>query len=347
MKKVRVAIIDDSIVFRTFLRQILMQGRDIEVVGVFADPVEAMDEIPKIRPDVIAVDMEMPKLRGDEFLKAVLPKNPNVRAIVISAASGSVFDAMRAGAVDFVGKPNSQPGYANDDFRDDIIGKVMAAASAKSPFPAQPPVPAQKPAAGSPAAGLLKVTDKNIVAIGGSTGGTEAIIQVIREFPADMPGTLVVIHMPPGFTNMYAARADRSCQMSVREAKNRDRIRRGQILVAPGGNEQMRVVADGGGYYVELAEAPKVSGHCPSVDVLFESVAEAAGKNAVGVILTGMGADGAKNLKKMRDSGAHTIGQDEESCVVYGMPKVAYDIGGVSEQLPLKSIGAAVVRRFT
>ena len=349
--RIRVVIVDDSIVFRTFLQQTLLKDRDIEVIAMFANPTEALDRIPDLSPDVVALDMEMPGMRGDEFLRKALQVNPKFKAVVISALSGNVFSAMQAGAVDFVGKPSSQPGYTNDDFREDVISKIKIAASARGSFSASATAPA--PSSGSAvkalnigSGGLRRVSSRHIVAIGASTGGTEAILQVINHFPKDMPGVVIVQHMPPGFTRMYAERADRVCKMAVREARDQDRVEQGLVLVAPGGQSQCRVVRRGGGYQIELKEEPKVSGHCPSVDVLFESVASAAGANAVGIILTGMGADGAKSLKKLRDAGAHTIGQDEASCVVYGMPKEAYSLGGVVEQLPLSSISAAVVRRF-
>ncbi|MCL1828566.1 MAG: chemotaxis response regulator protein-glutamate methylesterase [Oscillospiraceae bacterium] len=345
-KKVRIVIVDDSLVFRTFLQHALEPCHDIEIAGVFADPVEALDRISKISPDVLVIDMEMPKIRGNEFLKKAMPNNPHMKAVIISSLSDNVFDAMQAGATDFVSKPASRPGYTNTEFTADIIETIRIAATAK-PRAAARYIPQTKPAAPQPVAGLRPGTGRSLIAIGASTGGTEAILQVIQTFPADTPGVVIVQHMPPGFTKMYADRADKICSMTVREAKNNDRVERGLILIAPGGSEQMRVESSDGGYTVDLRHGPKVSGHCPSVDVLFDSVASAAGRNAVGVILTGMGADGAQGLKKMRMSGAHTIGQDENTCIVYGMPKVAYDIGGVAEQLPLQSIGHAVTRRLS
>jgi len=205
---------------------------------------------------------------------------------------------------------------------------------------AKPSMPVARPS-------VSGATSKSLIAIGASTGGTEAIIEVVKKFPANTPGVVIVQHMPPVFTKMYAERVDRICAMSVREAKNADRVERGTILIAPGGDEQMYVRQDAKGYYVYITPGAKVSGHCPSVDVMFDSVAKVAGRNAVGVILTGMGADGAKGLTDMKKAGAHTIGQDEESCVVYGMPMEAFKRGGVSEQLTLTAIGDAVLRRFS
>lgn len=356
VSKIRVAIIDDSVFFREFLSRSLAGQPGIEIVGVFGDPVEAMSRIVQLRPDVMTVDMEMPKMRGNEFLRKALPKCPTTKAVVISSLSGNVFDAMHAGAIDFVGKPGSQPGYEKEQFVVDIVRKIKiaAAAHARVPLQTRPPVQTRSSAPvrvqtafPGRTANLLGVTPKSIIAIGASTGGTEAIIEVIKDFPANTPAVIIVQHMPPVFTKMYAERVDKICAMSVREAKHADRLERGTILIAPGGDQQLRVVSDSRGYYVTLATEPKVNGHCPSVDVMFESVAKIAGGSAVGVILTGMGADGARNLLAMKRAGAYTFGQDEESCVVYGMPKVAYDLGGVSEQLPLNAIGDAVLRKFS
>ena len=343
MRKIRVMIIDDSIMFREFLSRTLATDTSLELVGSFADPIKAMEQIALLKPIVLLVDMEMPKMRGDEFLRTVLPKHPGVNAVVVSSLSKNVFEAMQAGAIDFVGKPGSTPGYEKEQFTEDVIEKIKIAAAASSQRPLAA-VPAMPPLGVLP---LAKAKTKSIIAIGASTGGTEAIIQVIKDFPSTTPGIVVVQHMPPVFTRLYAERVDKLIAMKVREAKHGDRVEQGTVLIAPGGDLQMRIRNEGQGYSISLTKGPKVSGHCPSVDVLFESVAQEAGSHAVGVILTGMGADGARALKQIRDKGAHTIGQDENSSIVYGMPKVAYDLGGVVEQLPLTSIGQAVLRRFS
>jgi len=349
MKNIRVMIVDDSLVFREFLRRSLSKEHFIEIVGAYGDPLEAMQNIRRLQPDVLAVDMEMPKMRGNEFLRRALPMYPHVKAVVISSLSSNVFDAISAGAIDFVGKPGSRVGYDNKQFIHDIVQQIKIAAS--SSVIAHPHEDIKKPpslaeiAAGR--ANLLNASSKSIIAIGASTGGTEAILDVVKTFPANAPGVVIVQHMPPGFTQMYAERVNRLCLMNVREAQNGDKVERGAVLIAPGGDQHMRVRQDGAGYSVTLAPGPKVNGHCPSVDVLFESVAMTARNNAVGVILTGMGGDGAKNLCMMRQAGAQTIGQDRESSVVYGMPKVAYDMGGVVQQLPLSAIGQAVMRCFS
>jgi len=350
MPRIRVIIIDDSLVFRTFLAQTLAGDLSIEIVGSFGDPTEAEKQIDALRPDVLMVDMEMPKMRGDEFMRKVLPKHPGIKAVVVSSLSGNVFNAMQAGAIDFVCKPGSQQGYGKEQFAADIIQKVHIAASAhvveSETQPARYRMPVY-PATNTERIHMSGATSGSIIAIGASTGGTEAIIQVIKDFPETTPGVVIVQHMPPVFTKMYADRVDRICAMTVSEAQNGDRVGRGIMLIAPGGDQQMTLCRDAGGYYVKLAPGAKVSGHCPSVDVLLESVANVAGKSAVGVLLTGMGADGARGLTAMKKAGAYTFGQDEASCVVYGMPAVAYNMGGVSEQLPLASIGNAVLRRFS
>ena len=346
MPRLRVVIIDDSLVFRTFLIQSLGRDRDIEIVGVYGDPVDALAHLGEVSPDVMTVDMEMPKMRGDDFLRTALPKHKKIRAVVISSLSANVFDAMHAGAIDFVAKPGAQPGYGNAQFVADILRKIKIAGGATAqvrplahPHTPLPYVPLSN-------IELSGITQRSIIAIGASTGGPEAIQDVVSRLPAAAPGVVIVQHMPPMFTKMYAERLDSICAMTVREAKNGDRVVRGTALVAPGGTHQMRVLSDSLGHYVRLYDEPKYGGHCPSVDVLFESVARAAGSAAVGILLTGMGADGAHGLLSMRRAGAFTIGQDEASCIVYGMPKVAFEIGGVSRQLPPAAIADAAMAQF-
>jgi len=350
MPKIRLVIIDDSLFFRTFLTRQVGKDPSIEIVGSFGDPVEASNNIAALRPDVIALDMEMPRMRGDQFLKTVMPKHPSVKVIVISALSGNVFDAMHNGAIDFVGKPGSTPGFDEAQFIIEIIQKIKVASTAHTHrYADQKPVQAAARPAAAPAARptVSGASSKSLIAIGASTGGTEAIIEVVKKFPANTPPVIIVQHMPPVFTKMYAERVDRICAMKVGEAKNGDRLTTGTILIAPGGDEQLYVRQDASGYYTYVSPGAKVSGHCPSVDVMFDSVSKVAGRNAVGVLLTGMGADGAKGLTEMKRTGAHTIGQDEASCVVYGMPMEAYKLGGVVEQLPLNQIGDSVLRKFS
>ena len=346
MNKIRVAIVDDSIVFRAFLKQALDRISEFEVVEVFDNPVNALEKIPAITPiiDVVAVDMEMPQMRGNEFIRKLFLKNPHIHSIVISSLSANVFDAMQAGAVEFVAKPNTTPGYNQQLFIADCVEAIKIAAVSKTRallaskqivLPAAPPVVNAGANLGNP---------RSLIAIGASTGGTEAILDVIKTFPADAPPVAIVQHMPPGFTASYADRLNNNCAMEVREAKHGDRLERGIALLAPGGDLQMRVIRKGAAYSIDLLNQGKVSGHCPSVDVLFESVAVAAGRDAVGVILTGMGKDGAEKMLEMKKAGAFNVGQSEASCVVYGMPRAAFEIGAVTEQAHVDKIGQIVLK---
>jgi len=351
-------IVDDSVFFREFMSRALSKNPSIEVVGMASSAMEAMEKIDELKPEVICLDMEMPKMRGTDFLIAVKPKYPGLRVVVISSNPNNAFDAMRAGAVDFVPKPGNQVGMDNNAFIQEAVHKIKIAAyaavsrlaSSAAPPPASPAVAALKglpvlPNTSMPSA--LKVRNtRSVIAIGASTGGTEAILSVIKDFPTNTPGIVIVQHMPPVFTRLYAERLDKTCKMSVKEAQHGDRVEPGRVLIAAG-DKHMRLRNDGAGYSVACETGEKVSGHMPSVDVLFESVAKCAGSNAIGVILTGMGADGAKMLLQMRKEGSYTIGQDQDSCVVYGMPMVAYNIGGVADQMPLSKIPAAIVRKLS
>lgn len=348
-KRIRIVIVDDSPMFRIFLKNILEKEPSFEVVSVFASPLEAIKHIPRLRPDVATIDMEMPFLRGDELIQNLLQTTPGLKAVVVSSIGDSVFNAIKAGATDFLGKPGYVPGYTNAAFARDIVEMIKIAAKANriQTFVKKHSPATKTKTASSTIFPLSRVSQRSIIAIGASTGGTEAILEIVRQFPVTTPGVVIVQHMPAGFTKMYADRIDNLCEMSVREACDNDRVERGNILIAPGGNEHMRIKWDGSGYCVNLSKEPKVSGHCPSVDVLFNSVADSgAGVNAVGIILTGMGSDGAAGLRRMLETGAHTIGQNEETCVVYGMPNVAYCIGGVVEQQPLGAIAHATLRYF-
>lgn len=335
MGQIKVLVVDDSMVFRKLLVKSLSGATGINVVATAADPYQARDAILKYRPDVMTLDVELPRMNGIEFLRKLMPQYP-IRTVVISALSDTVFDALSAGAVDFVAKPQPTDQQQMDTFlKVDLPQKIRIAATAqlggvKKPIPS--PI--------SPVETLRnKPFDKRLlVAIGASTGGTEAIAAVVKDFGTDIPGVVIVQHMPPGFTKMYAERLDHQCRVSVKEAETGDIVTPGHILIAPGGNRQMRVLRKGDQYQIECREGPKVNGHCPSVEVMFDSVAQAAGKNAVGIILTGMGGDGAKGLLKMRQAGSPTIGQDSSTCVVYGMPKVAYELGAVQYQEKLQDI---------
>lgn len=317
--------------FRELLVHNLSRDPAIQVVATAKDPFEARDAILQYRPDVMTLDVELPRMNGIEFLRKLMPQFP-LRVVVISALSDKVFDALNAGAVDFVAKPSISDRRQLEEFiYKELLPKIKIASTAR--------IGNVNRAAPNPLMQRYASKDRNIiVAIGASTGGTEAVCSVVKEFGPDIPGIVVVQHMPPGFTDMYAKRLDHECRIRVREAQTGDQVLPGQLLLAPGGDRHMRIVKVGSGYQVECRQGPKVNGHCPSVDVLFESVAKAAGRDALGIILTGMGGDGAKGLLAMRKAGARTIGQDESTCVVYGMPKVAYDIGAVEYQEKLYDI---------
>ncbi len=331
MKPIRVLIVEDSIVFRELLVQNLNKDPAIQVVATAKDPFEARDAILQYKPDVMTLDVELPRMSGIEFLRKLMPQYP-FPVVVISALSDKVFDALNAGAVDFVAKPTvSNRAQLEDFIKNELLVKIKIASTAKiSNIKKHTMLQEQQ---------HLSPKKKDlIVAIGASTGGTEAIFAVAKEFGPDIPGVIVVQHMPPGFTAMYAKRLDDQCRIKVKEAETGDRVLPGHMLIAPGGDRHMHLLKVNGVYQVECKAGPKVNGHCPSVDVLFESVAKTAGADAVGIILTGMGGDGAKGLLSMRKAGARTIGQDESTCVVYGMPKVAYDLGAVEHQMKLSDI---------
>ena len=331
MRKIRVLIVEDSLLFRELLVQSLNADPGIEVVATARDPYEARDKNLEYKPDVMTLDVELPRMNGIEFLQKLMPQYP-LPVVVISSLSDKVFDAMNAGAVDFVAKPAGATREQLQTFmKNELAVKIKVASIAKVGS-------WKKPVMQGPGEHLSGERKDLIVAIGASTGGTEAISTVLKEFDYDIPGVVIVQHMPAKFTEMYANRLNEKCRVQVKEARNGDPVLPGQVLIAPGGDAHMSVVKKNDGYYVVIKEAEKVNGHRPSVDVLFESVAKVAGKKAVGIILTGMGGDGAKGLKVMRDKGAHTIGQDESTCIVYGMPKVAYDIGAVEYQEKLPDI---------
>ena len=342
---IRVLIVDDSPLFRSFLSGGLSSSHGIEVVGTASNAAEARQKITALKPDVVTMDVEMPGLSGIDFLREFLPTHP-VPVIVITSSPLSALDAISVGALDFVRKPETSNQKSIDKFFFRLTSTMRYSRMAKIRVPK--PVPAHKPVqAPAPIPALLPSAPSGlkIVALGASTGGPDALTEVIKHFPANMPPVVITQHMPPTFTNLFAQRLDRISQMSAKEAEDGDRLIPGRIIVAAGG-KQMRVKRDANGYYISSKDGEKVSGHCPSVDVLFTSVAEAAGRNAVAALLTGMGADGAEGLLKLKEAGAYTIGQDEESCVVYGMPGVAQKIGAVTTQLPLEKIGEHIVMKI-
>lgn len=348
-KKIRVLIVDDSLLFRQTLAQDLSKDFGIEVIGMAEDPYAAVKIINQLHPDVITLDVEMPKMSGIEFLKRVLPQYP-LPVVVVSSVAENVFNALDAGAVDFVTKPSADRG-GRQAFINELVGKIKVASTAKVRQPSATPRPAAGGAAQSaprpaaaPAASAGDLDPSKIIAIGASTGGTDALYEVLTRLPANIPGIIIVQHMPSGFTRLFAQRLDQNCKFSVKEAADGDMVRPGQAIVAAG-DHHLRLVKNGSTYQISSKEGERVSGHCPSVDAMFTSVAEVADcSKVVGVILTGMGRDGADGMLKMRQAGAYTIGQDEASCIVYGMPKVAYEIGAVQTQLPLLNIADDIVR---
>lgn len=333
MGKIKVLIVDDSIVFREVLSRGISANPDMEVVAKAGDPFEARDKILEFSPDVMICDVQMPKMNGIEFIKRLLPQY-RLPVIVVSTISNSVFDAMNAGAVDFVSKPDASNPKGMENFINDLINKIKVATKAKVTLPQ---TLTQK----------VEAEDtfdyKKIIAIGASTGGTEAIYSLLSSLPSSLPGIVIVQHIPPVFSNMFAQRLNSQTRFSVKEAQTGDYVEKGKVFIAPG-DKHVKIRKIGDKFKIELYEGEKVSGHCPSVDVLFESVAQQAKNNAVGVILTGMGADGAKGLLSMRQNGAKTIGQDEQSCVVYGMPRVAFETGAVEKQEPLSKIPEYIIK---
>ncbi|MGE5630372.1 MAG: protein-glutamate methylesterase/protein-glutamine glutaminase [Caulobacteraceae bacterium] len=329
-KKIRVLVVDDSMVFREALKRGISSDPNIEVVALASDPFDARDKIIEFEPDVITCDVTMPKMNGIEFIRRIMPQCP-LPVVVVSAVSEAVFDAMNAGAVDFVTKPDVQSAKSVETFISELITKIKIASTAKVSHWKTNNI-SQKVIGRTYTGESIK-----IIAIGASTGGTEAIYSILKSLPPDIPGIVIVQHIPPVFSRMFAERLDNSTQLQVKEARTGDYVEKGRVLVAPG-DEHMRIKKVGDKYKVECFKGDKVNGHCPSVDVLFESVAKECGRNAIGIILTGMGYDGAKGLLSMKRKGARTIGQDEKSSVVYGMPKVAYDIGAVIRQASLEDI---------
>lgn len=361
---IKVLVVDDSSLFREMIIHHLSSQPGIEVVGYAINAYDAKRKIPLLRPNVMTLDVEMPGLNGIEFLKQLLPETP-IPVVLVSSLNLSVFDALSAGAVDFVRKPDMSQSNSKENFFRSLTTKVRAASLARVRVPnpnTAPPAalnarPQTRGAAGAPAGqqGPAKpmpfpplsrnVLDSTIIAIGASTGGTEATLAVLQKLPANIPGIVITQHMPEGFTAMYAQRLDRICSMEVREAQNGDVIRPGLALIAPGG-KQMEVARAGRDYIVQCRPGAKVSGHSPSVDVLFSSVAQNVTINKVGIIMTGMGRDGADGLLKMRQKGAFTIGQDKESCIVYGMPMVAYNIGAVCTQASCDNIPSVLMNHL-
>ncbi len=338
MRKIRLLVVDDSLLFREVLSRYIRQDEEIEVIGTAGDAYGARDMILKYEPDVMTLDLELPKMDGVAFLKKLLPQY-YLPVIVVSSSNLQKPSAIEAGAVDYIQKPLARTTVEMQNFALAIAKSVKKAYSDNGGKTSVP----EPPRTQFPTTKARFRKSDTVVAFGASTGGTEALEKVISELPEDFPSTVVVQHMPAGFTKMYSQRLNRSCRMEIKEAEDGDRLRQGLVIIGAG-DHQLRLRRDAKGYYVSSRPGEKVSGHCPSVDVLFDSVAETAGAKAIGVIFTGMGRDGAEGLLKMRKAGAFTIGQDKETCVVYGMPMEAYKIGAVQLQAPLYDIAKIIQR---
>ena len=347
-RKIRVLIVDDSAVVRQTLREVLESDPGIEVIATAGDPFVAADRIADEVPDVITLDIEMPRMDGLTFLKKLMSQHPIPVVICSSLAeegAQSTFKALEYGAVEIVTKPRMGTKQFIEDSRADICNAVKAAAQSKvrTLTPSRTVEPKlNADCILSPATHAMAETTEKIVAIGASTGGTEALKTVLEMLPADTPGIVIVQHMPELFTRAFAQRLDGLCAITVKEAETNDTVIRGRALIAPG-NHHMLLKRSGARYYVEIKDGPLVCRHRPSVDVLFRSAARYAGRNAVGVILTGMGDDGARGMLEMKQAGAATIAQDEATCVVFGMPKEAIKLGGVDKVMPLQSVARAIL----
>jgi two-component system chemotaxis response regulator CheB len=354
MAKISVLIVDDSAVVREVVKQVLEADPGIQVIGTAMDPIFAMEKMKVQWPDVIVLDIEMPRMDGLTFLNKIMSERPTpvvICSTLTEKGAQATMQALAAGATSIITKPKmGMKRYLQEDASNNLVEAVKAAARSNVRRLA---VGAVKPVAGvahklnadvmlaPPGTDRLGQTTEQVVAIGTSTGGTQALEAVLTALPRICAGIVIVQHMPEMFTAAFAQRLDSLCQIEVLEAKNNDRVIPGRALIAPGGKHMM-LKRSGAQYHVEVLDGPLVNRHRPSVDVLFRSVAKFAGRNALGIIMTGMGDDGARGLKEMRDTGAHTIGENEASCVVYGMPKEAMKLGAVCEELPLGAISAKI-----
>jgi two-component system chemotaxis response regulator CheB len=343
MAAIRVLIVDDSALVRALLTAIVREQPDMEIVGAARDPIAARALVRETNPDVITLDVEMPRMNGLEFLARLMQLRPTPVLMISSLTERGAEVTMRAlelGAVDFVAKPRVGIAGGLTQSAEEIVSKIRMAARAR----VRRALPGARVPPALPAAGITG-TEK-LVFIGASTGGTEAIRDLLMSFPPDYPGTLVTLHMPPGFTQRYAERLDKSCRITVREAKDGEPVLPGHAYVAPG-DHHLRIARSGSDYLLRVSQDEPVNRHRPSVDVLFGSAARLAGPNAIGVLLTGMGKDGARALLEMRQAGAWTIAQDEASCVVFGMPREAIALGAAHEVLPLERIAESISQRLT
>lgn len=350
LKKIRVIVVDDSALVRSLLAEIINRQHDMECIATASDPLIARELIREMNPDVVTLDVEMPRMDGIDFLERIMRLRPMPVLMISTLTERGAEVTMRAlelGAVDFVAKPRAGVANGLAQLSTEIVDKIRVASAARvrrivAPKPA--PVAAAAPVKAEPSSILRRVSTEKIIAIGASTGGTEAIREVLEPLPGDMPAIVITQHMPPGFTASFAARLNGLCQITVREATNGERIMPGHAYIAPGG-KQFSITRSGANYVAVVEDTPPVNRHRPSVEVLFRSVAQHAGHNAIGVMLTGMGNDGAAAMREMKDAGSYNFVQDEASSIVFGMPREAIAHGAEHEVLPLKQIAAAVIAR--
>jgi len=337
--KIRTLVVDDSALMRMLIPSMLKRSPMIEVVGAASNPFAAREMIKELNPDVITLDVEMPRMDGLSFLDKIMRLRPTPVVMVSSLTQKGAditLKALELGAIDFIGKPTMDIERNMPLLAEELIEKVKAAAQARSRMRRSPaPVKRAQP--------VTFDTTEMLVGIGASTGGVETLGRLLGAFPPNAPGTVITQHMPHTFTGKFADRLNNHCAAHVGEARDGQRIRPGQVWIAPG-DKHLKIVRSGADYVCRLTEDEPVSGHRPSVDVMFESIAKAAGANSIGVIMTGMGRDGAAGLKTMRDAGAATIGQDEATSLVYGMPKMAFEAGAVEQQLPDDKILSAILQ---
>ena len=354
MAKIRVVVVDDSALVRSLLTEIINRQPDMQCVGAAADPLVAREMIRETNPDVITLDVEMPRMDGLEFLSRLMRLRP-MPVVMVSTLTEQGADitlrALEMGAVDYVAKPRIGISSGLNELAHDIVDKIRIAASAHVKR-----LPNAAPAAAATTSGpatpqvphaplpRLATTEK-IICIGASTGGTEAIREVLVPLPADSPAIVITQHMPPGFTSSFAARLNSLCRIAVAEARHGERILPGHAYIAPGGR-QFRIDRSGSNYVAVVEDTEPVNRHKPSVEVLFKSAARVLGPNAIGVMLTGMGADGAQAMREMKDAGAYNYVQDEATCVVFGMPRMAIQAGAAHEVLPLRQIAPALLNRL-
>lgn len=345
--KIKVLVIDDSALVRKLLSDIINSQHDMEVIGTAPDPLVAREEIKRLNPDVLTLDVEMPKMDGLNFLEKLMRLRPTPVVMVSSLTdrgSDITLRALELGAVDFVTKPKLDIQRGLQEYTHEITDKIRAAARARLKALSTSIKVEQRYSADAvlPSIANHVTSTEKLIIIGASTGGTEAIKDVLVKLPPDSPGILITQHMPEAFTNAFAKRLDGLCKISVKEAENGERVLPGHAYIAPG-HSHLLLKRSGANYVCELHQGPPVNRHRPSVDVLFRSAANSAGHNAIGVILTGMGKDGATGMLEMKHAGAHTLAQDEASCVVFGMPKEAIALGGVDEIVPLQQMAERIL----